>query len=544
MAIQNILSGGFYGKLGEVVGQRWKNKRTLRTYVIPFDPKTPEQLENREQFKLAVELAQEAMAINKGSSAWKSPRAPEFSLRVKTAKLRLKNGATPEEALPLFPDGDFAPLEITLQNFEVLTDTNELKFEIQNYTLNEPSNLKMSFVAMNVTTLLFELVNFEFDKNQNPTQEITVLFDWKYIFISNSYFIGSSIVPRFGGKQPIILYPTLTQETTPIKRQTELNLISFAMLEDKLTLFFQAKDNIFFNFETQENIPFQIYNPSTQQLVNKTNGELKTIGFGTFLLSLPKEEGLFFAETANISNIDIPTTIEGIPYSIKIPSKILNYETLPLQLTLSNFTRPESDYKLRFTIGNNTTGKAFTANFKLNAYNAETGQNETISFQETISENLTTNIIYSLDWKYCLRTGSTIQLNGVAPTEPENIPVFLPVTTIQEADPNLKMAEMSLENISIEGETISIELSCPYTMIGLPQWFDEIEYELWNQVIGDLDTYGAGEAELLPDQSITLSLHKPHYTTVGNGSNVPSLSFEWTVNGVDFLIESGKINLD
>ena len=214
MAIQNILSGGFYGKLGEVVGQRWKNKRTLRTYVIPFDPKTPEQLENRNQFKVAVELAQEAMAINKGSSAWKSPKTPEFSLRVKTAKLRLKNGATPEEALPLFPDGDFAPLEITLQNFEVLTETNELKFEIQNYTLNEPSKLKMSFVAMNVTTLLFELVNFEFDKNQNPTQEITVPFDWKYIFVNNSYFIGSSIVPRFGGKQPDRKSTRLNSSTT------------------------------------------------------------------------------------------------------------------------------------------------------------------------------------------------------------------------------------------------------------------------------------------------------------------------------------------
>lgn len=544
MAIQNILSGGFYGKLGEVVGQRWKNKRTLRTYVIPFDPKTPEQLENREQFKLAVELAQEAMAINKGSSAWKSPKTPEFSLRVKTAKLRLKNGATPEEALPLFPDGDFAPLEITLQNFEVLTDTNELKFEIQNYTLNEPSKLKMSFVAMNVTTLLFELVNFEFDKNQNPTQEITAQFDWKYIFVDNSYFIGSSIVTRFGGKQPIILYPTPIQETTPIKRQTELSLISFAMLEDKLTLFFQAKNNIFFNFETKENIPFQIYNPSTQQLVNKTNGELKTIGFGTFLLSLPKEEGLFFAETANIPDIDISTEIEGIPYSIKIPSQNLDYETLPLQLTLSNFTRPDSDYKLRFTIGNNTTGKAFTANFKINAYNAETGQNETISFQETISENLTTNIIYSLDWKYCLRTGSTIQLNGVAPTEPESIPVFLPVTTIQEAKPNLKIMDMTVLSKSVTNTMVTVSFSCPYTMIGLPQYFDDIEFELWNPNSSSLVPYYNGYAQIGTNQSITFYGQKSQSDTGGNGANISSLTFEWTVNGVDFVLDHGKVYLD
>ena len=30
MAIQNFLSGGYYGKLGATVGQRWKNKQNLR----------------------------------------------------------------------------------------------------------------------------------------------------------------------------------------------------------------------------------------------------------------------------------------------------------------------------------------------------------------------------------------------------------------------------------------------------------------------------------------------------------------------------------
>ena len=57
MAKQNFLAGGFYGKLGAMVGQRWKNKRTIRTYVIPHNPNTPEQRKNRNGFAGAVQFA-------------------------------------------------------------------------------------------------------------------------------------------------------------------------------------------------------------------------------------------------------------------------------------------------------------------------------------------------------------------------------------------------------------------------------------------------------------------------------------------------------
>ena len=58
MAVQNFLSGGYYGKLGETVGQRWKNKRTIRTYVIPRNPRTEKQQANRGLFANAVTFAQ------------------------------------------------------------------------------------------------------------------------------------------------------------------------------------------------------------------------------------------------------------------------------------------------------------------------------------------------------------------------------------------------------------------------------------------------------------------------------------------------------
>jgi hypothetical protein len=105
MAEQDFLNGGFIGKLGNFVGQRWKNKRTVRTYVIPADPHTPKQLEHRALFAKIVKLTQEAMIINKGASYWHDPNTTEWALRTSTCNRRLKAGMTDAQAMPIYPDG-------------------------------------------------------------------------------------------------------------------------------------------------------------------------------------------------------------------------------------------------------------------------------------------------------------------------------------------------------------------------------------------------------------------------------------------------------
>jgi hypothetical protein len=105
MATQDFKDGGFYGKLGQLVGQRLGNKRIVRTYVIGANPRTPEQQANRATFAIATRLAQEAFNLNKGDPAWKALGTSEFSKRVGTALRRLHKGATEEEAFPLYPDG-------------------------------------------------------------------------------------------------------------------------------------------------------------------------------------------------------------------------------------------------------------------------------------------------------------------------------------------------------------------------------------------------------------------------------------------------------
>ena len=113
MAIQNFISGGFYGKLGSMVGQRWHNKRIIRVHVIPYNPRTEKQQANRQMFALATALAQEAYNINKGSPLWDTTNMGQFSQMVGLAKRRLQAGMSPAHALPLYPEGHVSNITLT-----------------------------------------------------------------------------------------------------------------------------------------------------------------------------------------------------------------------------------------------------------------------------------------------------------------------------------------------------------------------------------------------------------------------------------------------
>lgn len=123
MAKQNFLAGGYYGKLGQTVGQRWKNIRTIRTYVIPKNPRTEAQQANRKTFGTYVEAAQWGNAANYRASVWASDAKTEWSLRMAQAAALEKAGMTGLDKVPLFPVGFVPPLsitEISLRDEEVL----------------------------------------------------------------------------------------------------------------------------------------------------------------------------------------------------------------------------------------------------------------------------------------------------------------------------------------------------------------------------------------------------------------------------------------
>ena len=123
MAKQNFLAGGFYGKLGATVGQRWKNKRTIRTYVVPENPRTPKQVANRNKFSASVPFAQKGMSMNYRSPAFASETTTEWALRMSSAKYAMDIGLSDVAAIPVVPRGFTSAYTITEITLESVIDT-------------------------------------------------------------------------------------------------------------------------------------------------------------------------------------------------------------------------------------------------------------------------------------------------------------------------------------------------------------------------------------------------------------------------------------
>lgn len=103
MAVQNFLSGGYYGKLGETVGQRWKNKRTIRTYVIPRNPRTEKQQANRGLFANAVTYAQIGLQMNYYATCFLSEEFTQWNYRMRVARQLREKGLSGLDLIPLYP---------------------------------------------------------------------------------------------------------------------------------------------------------------------------------------------------------------------------------------------------------------------------------------------------------------------------------------------------------------------------------------------------------------------------------------------------------
>lgn len=108
MAIQNFLNGGFYGKLGDTIGERWKNKRTIKSYAVPSNPRTPKQMANRKTFGDAVPLAQFAKMCDQNSLMFTVSNNTTWALLMQEAKRKTDSGETGLNRLPICMN-DFLP---------------------------------------------------------------------------------------------------------------------------------------------------------------------------------------------------------------------------------------------------------------------------------------------------------------------------------------------------------------------------------------------------------------------------------------------------
>lgn len=126
MAKQNFIGGGYYGKLGDTVGQRWKNKRTIRTYVIPRNPRTDVQQANRARFKNLVPYAQLGMSANKGATVFIKENMTEWQARMSACSYFNSLGYNELDLIPLYPADYVAPYVIS-----IVKRTNKVKDDFQ-----------------------------------------------------------------------------------------------------------------------------------------------------------------------------------------------------------------------------------------------------------------------------------------------------------------------------------------------------------------------------------------------------------------------------
>ena len=149
MAIQNFLSGGYYGKLGATVGQRWKNKRTIRTYVIPKNPRTPTQQANRGKFADAVTFAQMGLQMNYYCTLFEAPNFTKWNYRMKTAR-ELKNaGVFNLDLIPLYPTSFTPPILLTTFTLSKIEGEKHISFSVPDLNLETDRVLSIMFALYN-----------------------------------------------------------------------------------------------------------------------------------------------------------------------------------------------------------------------------------------------------------------------------------------------------------------------------------------------------------------------------------------------------------
>lgn len=131
MGKQNTISGGFYGKVGALIGQRWHNIRTVRAYTKPTNPRTNKQQANRKTFADLTKNAQIGQSMNYKAPCFDTIDNSEWGIRMACASKLKKAGQSNLNLIPLFPYGYIPQFTIRKITLEELQATNRAVFSVE-----------------------------------------------------------------------------------------------------------------------------------------------------------------------------------------------------------------------------------------------------------------------------------------------------------------------------------------------------------------------------------------------------------------------------
>lgn len=143
MAKFNTLAGGYYGKLGATVGQRWKNIRTVRAYVVPHNPQTEVQQANRQRFSDCVFYAQLAGQMNAKVTAFDTVSKTLWNARMSTARALQDLGYSEMDRLPLYPTTFSVPNIISAATITQVVDETHIQVTVEGIAPTEERVLTM-----------------------------------------------------------------------------------------------------------------------------------------------------------------------------------------------------------------------------------------------------------------------------------------------------------------------------------------------------------------------------------------------------------------
>lgn len=192
----------FTGKVGQVVGQHWKDIHVLRTYGNYKYTRTPEQAKCRSIFKDAVILSHIAQAAMYPAPCFENGHRSGWNGRVSLSIAMFKAGYRGIECIPIVPLNT-APVAGTI-NLIKLTKTNENECKIEfSHTgdSTEPlfiSGLWYSIVVLNkiywtcpeMAVVIYGRADGTDTSNTLITQDCTEFFTGgiKYLICSSSQY--------------------------------------------------------------------------------------------------------------------------------------------------------------------------------------------------------------------------------------------------------------------------------------------------------------------------------------------------------------------
>ncbi len=147
--------GGFSGKVGNVVGAKWKGIDYMRLRVIPANPRTPAQTVVREKMAFAMALAKmnKVTVINPNFNHVVKSKSLSETNRFMSLTLKMLSPVDDFDKIP-FSEGIVSPMVLSDAEYDEATSITTVTIDKNNFGYSSDDDEVMLFVGSESDTVL------------------------------------------------------------------------------------------------------------------------------------------------------------------------------------------------------------------------------------------------------------------------------------------------------------------------------------------------------------------------------------------------------